>query len=107
MKTNHFLAAWQQLSENKGAINKCLVDFKHTCEMKSESGNDFIKYCLSIFADYESNKSLNIAYYDRIKEFGNIGGERVTKRGDKTYISTIKCSEYTIFRFFWSKYNGK
>lgn len=107
MKTNQFLAAWQQLSENKGTINKCLVDFKNTCEMKAGSDNDFIKYCLSVFADYDSNKALNGAYYNKIKEFAHIGEERATKRGDKIYISTIKCSEYTIFRYFWAKYNGR
>lgn len=107
MKTNKFLAAWQQLSENKGTINKCLVDFRNTCEMQANSDNDFIRYCLSIFKDYDSNKSLNAAYYGKIKEFAHIGEERTTKRGDKTYISVIKCSEYTIFRYFWAKYNGK
>lgn len=107
MKTNKFLTTWQKLSENKGTINKCLVDFKTTCEMQSSSDNDFIKYCLSLFADHVSNKSLNSAYYDKIKEFAHVGDERVTKRGDKTYISVIKCSEYTIFRYFWAKYNGK
>ena len=105
MKTNRFLSAWQNLSENKGTINKCLVDFKTTISMAKD--DTFVMWCKKQLSGYSSNKELNSAYYDKIKEFGKIGDTRITKRGDKEYHSVIKCSEYTIFRYFWAKYNGK
>jgi hypothetical protein len=106
MKTNKFLSAWQNLSENKGTINKCLVDFKNTINMAKDE--PFAVWCRELLNKYDSNKALNAAYYNKIREFGKIGDTRVIKRGTTEYHSIIKCSEYTIFRFFWSQYsNGK
>ena len=96
---NNYIKFWNNLKENKGTINKCLIDFKNSIEIAKE--DDFVKYCKSIFAKYESNKALNKAYYDKIKDTFKIGSIVSYKKNDTTVQYERKCSEYDIYRFFY------
>jgi hypothetical protein len=109
MKQNAFIANWQSLRENKGTINKCLVDFVNNVKLAHEQhpDNKFLSFVVSETEKYESNKALNNAYYAQIKEFGNIGGTREYTRNNVKVTCTIKCSEWTIYKFFWAKYTNK
>lgn len=101
-KTNLFIQNWKSLSENNGTINKCLVDFKNTILLANETyNNDFITYCRNIFAD-KSNKELNNLYYKEIKDTYKIGEEYQIKRKNTIIIAKRKCSEFTIYKYFWS-----
>lgn len=109
MQTNAFIANWQNLRENKGTINKCLVDFVNNAEaaLEQHPENKFLAFVVAETEQYESNKALNSAYYTAIKEYGNIGGTREYTRKGAKVTSTIKCSEWTIYKFFWAKYTKK
>lgn len=109
MKTNVFIANWQNLKENKGTINKCLVDFVNNAELAYEKNpdNKFLSFVIAETEKYETNKALNNAYYADIKQFGNIGGTREYTRQGVKVTCTIKCSEWTIYKFFWAKYTKK
>lgn len=109
MKQNAFIANWQNLRENKGTINKCLVDFVNNAELAYEKNpeNKFLAFVIAETEKYESNKALNNAYYSDIKHFGNIGGTREYTRQGAKVSCTIKCSEWTVYKFFWAKYTSK
>lgn len=97
---NNFTKYWNNLKENKGTINKCLLDFKNSIEEAKD--DDFVKFCKSIFAKYESNKALNKAYYDKIKDTFKIGSIVSYKKNDNTTIQyERKCSEYDVYRYFY------
>lgn len=102
-KSNLFVQNWKSLSENNGTVNKCLVDFKNTISIANEkySKNDFIIYCNNLFAG-KSNKELNNLYYKEIKDTYKIGEEYQIKRKDTIIIAKRKCSEFTIYKYFWS-----
>ena len=96
---NNYVKYWNNLKENKGTINKCLIDFKNSIEIAKE--DDFTKYCKNIFAKYESNKALNKAYYDKIKDTFKIGTTISYKKNDNTIVQyERKRSEYDIYRYF-------
>lgn len=100
---------WNILKTNVGTINKCLTDFINNVK-SGKADTNFQKFVLKQVAECDSNKALNNKFYSAIKEFGKIGQERTTKHTDKNGCETItksiiKCSEYTIYRYFWSQYN--
>jgi hypothetical protein len=98
---NNFTKFWNNLKENKGTINKCLIDFKNSVELSKD--DDFVKYCKNIFAKYESNKALNKAYYDKIKDTFKIGSIVSYKKNDDTIVQyERKCSEYDIYKYFYN-----
>lgn len=100
---NNFTKYWNNLKENKGSINKCIIDFRNSIEIAKD--DDFVKYCKNIFAKYESNKALNKAYYNKIKEAFKIGTIISYKKNDNTTIQyERKCSEYDIYRYFYQLY---
>lgn len=100
---NNFTKFWNNLKENKGTINKCLIDFKNSIEIAKD--DDFVKFCKSIFTKYESNKALNKAYYDKIKETFKIGTIVSYKKNDDIIVQyKRKCSEYDIYRYFYQLY---
>lgn len=100
---NNYIKFWNNLKENKGTINKCLIDFKTSIEMAKE--DDFVKFCKNIFAKYESNKTLNKVYYNKIKETFKIGTIISYKKNDDTIVQyERKCSEYDIYRYFFQLY---
>jgi hypothetical protein len=100
---SNYAKYWNNLRENKGTINKCLIDFRNSIEIAKE--DDFTKYCKNIFAKYESNKALNKAYYDKIKEIFKIGSIVSYKKNDDTTVQyERKCSEWDIFNYFYSLY---
>lgn len=109
MKQNAFIANWQNLRENKGTINKCLVDFVNNAELAYEKNpeNKFLAFVIAETEKYESNKALNSAYYADIKQFGNIGGTHEYTRQGAKVSCIIKCSEWTIYKFFWAKYTKR
>lgn len=109
MKQNAFIANWQNLRENKGTINKCLVDFVNNVKLAYDKNKDsaFLAFVIAETEKYNTNKSLNSAYYAQIKEFGNIGGTREYMCKDAKVTCTIKCSEWTIYKYFWAKYTKK
>ena len=97
---SNYVKFWNNLKENKGTINKCLIDFKNSIEVAKE--DDFTKFCKDIFAKYESNKALNKAFYDKIKETFKIGTTISYKKNDDTIVQyDRKCSEYDIYRYFY------
>jgi hypothetical protein len=97
---SNYAKFWNNLKENKGTINKCLIDFRNSVELSQE--DEFVKYCKNIFAKYESNKALNKAYYDKIKATFNIGTIVSYKKNESTTIQYVrKCSEYDIYRYFY------
>jgi hypothetical protein len=99
---NNFTKFWNNLKENKGTINKCLIDFRNSCLLAEE--NDFAKYCLSLFGD-KSNKVLNGEYYSEIKATYKIGAIVSYKKNDDTTVQyERKCSEYDIYRYFYQLY---
>lgn len=100
---NNFAKFWNNLKANKGTINKCLIDFRNSIELARD--DDFTKFCKGIFAKYESNKALNKAYYDKIKESFKIGTiVSYKKNNDITIQYERKCSEYDIYRYFYQLY---
>lgn len=108
MKANKFISEWNRVKENKGTINKCLVDFRNSCLLSKES--DFTKFCISLFGD-KTNKVLNGEYYSEIKNAYKIG-ETVsyTKKDGAIIQYTRKCSEWDVFKYFynlWEKANNK
>ena len=103
MKANNFLKEWNNLKENKGTINKCLVDFQNTINLSKET--EFTKFCKQCFAKYDSNKALNKEYYAKIKETFKIGTIVSYKKNDDTTVQyERKCSEYDIYRYFYQLY---
>jgi hypothetical protein len=97
---NNYVKFWNNLKENKGTINKCLIDFRNSVELSND--DDFTKYCKNVFAKYESNKALNKAYYDKIKEVFKIGSIVSYKKNDDTTVQyERKCSEWDIFNYFY------
>lgn len=99
---NNYIKFWNNLKENKGTINKCLVDFRNSCLLAKE--NDFTKYCLALFGD-KSNKVLNGEYYNEIKETFKIGTTVSYKKNDDTIVQyERKCSEYDIYCYFYQLY---
>lgn len=97
---SNYAKYWNNLKENKGTINKCLIDFKNSIEISKE--DDFTKFCKNIFAKYESNKSLNKAYYDKIKDTFKIGSIVSYKKNDDTIVQyERKCSEWDIYNYFY------
>ena len=97
---SNYAKFWNNLKENKGTINKCLIDFKNSIEIAKE--DDFVKFCKGIFAKYESNKALNKAYYDKIKETFKIGTIVSYKKNNDTTIQyERKCSEWDIYNYFY------
>lgn len=100
---SNYIKFWNNLKENKGTINKCLTDFKNSIEIAKD--DDFTKYCKNLFAKYESNKALNKAHYNKIKEIFNIGAIVSYKKNNDTTIQyERKCSEYDIYRYFYQLY---
>lgn len=100
---SNYIKFWNNLKENKGTINKCIVDFKNSIEIAKD--DDFTEYCKKVFAKYESNKALNKAYYNKIKDSFKIGTIVSYKKNDDTTIQyERKCSEYDIYRFFYQLY---
>jgi hypothetical protein len=98
---NNYVKFWNNLKENKGTINKCLIDFRNSVELSND--DDFTKYCKNVFAKYESNKALNKAYYDKIKEMFKIGSIISYKKNDDTIVQyERKCSEYDIYKYFYN-----
>lgn len=103
MATNDFLREWNNLKENKGTINKCLVDFQNTINLSKET--EFTKFCKALFAKYDSNKALNKAYYDKIKDTFKIGSIVSYKQNDNTIVQyERRCSEWDIFQYFYKLY---
>jgi hypothetical protein len=97
---SNYVKYWNNLKENRGTVNKCLIDFKNSIEIAKE--DDFTKFCKSIFAKYESNKALNKAYYDKIKETFKIGSTISHKKNSDTIVQyERKCSEWDIFNYFY------
>lgn len=109
MKKSAFISHWDTLKENKGTINKCLVDFVNNVEAAYEKHSDdkFLAFVATETGKYETNKQLNGAYYADIKQFGNIGGTREYMRKGAKVTCTIKCSEWIVYKFFWAKYTKK
>ena len=100
---SNYAKFWNNLKENKGTINKCLIDFKNSIELAK--GDDFTKFCKDTFAKYESNKALNKAYYDKIKETFKIGAIVSYKKNDDTIVQyERKCSEWDIYNYFYKLY---
>lgn len=109
MKKSAFISHWDNLKENKGTINKCLVDFVNNVEnaLEQHPEDEFLAFVVTETEQYDTNKQLNSAYYTDIKQFGNIGGTREYTRGSAKVTCTIKCSEWIVYRFFWAKYTKK
>ena len=97
---SNYAKYWNNLKENKGTINKCLIDFRSSIELAKD--DDFTKFCKGIFAKYESNKALNKAHYDKIKETFKIGTTVSYKKNDDTTVQyERKCSEWDIYNYFY------
>jgi hypothetical protein len=99
---SNFAKFWNNLKENKGTVNKCLIDFVNTCNMAK--GDNFTKFCNSLF-DGKTNKELNKKYYKDIATACKYGETITIKKNESTTIQyTKKCSEFDIYKYFYNLY---
>ena len=86
MKKSAFISHWDTLKENKGTVNKCLVDFVNNVEAAYEKHSDdkFFAFVVAETGKYETNKQLNISLLDTCQK-DEQGKNILNEKGKKVY----------------------